>query len=374
MISRTDWELMVVGAGPAGSMAATVAASKGLAVLLIDAKPRIGEQPHCGECVQAGLFDEFNLDKSCWIQPLERMSTYILDSPESTTNISKAAEIPMKGITIDRVRFDRDLARTAASAGATVISSARFVRRESGAWIVRFGERELPIRPRIVVAADGARSRVAAEMGIQRGEFGTGLQLEVPVPAPTKTVSIYLCRAFYGGYGWLIPKGTTCNVGIGVVARPSTNLPKLLGAFLESLSGWGMISSGKLAVYAGSVPFSGIQEPLVKENVIFCGDAGGFTDPLTGSGIAQAISSGNLAGEAAARAVETGTLLPLNNYGEMMTASYRQSQQPALAARKLMMSRWDEPDFEKTCKETWLSSLGLVNSAVTLSSYLRSGS
>lgn len=384
MITQTAWDILVVGAGPAGSRAAAVASSKGGAVLLIDAKSRIGEQPHCGECVQTSVFDEFNLDRSSWIQPVERMDTFVLDwdVPQDGSSVSdfgqapkieKTAEAPMEGVSIDRVRFDRDLARSAASCGATVMSSSRFVKRENDTWIVRCGADEVPLRPRIVVAADGARSRVAAEMGMEPPELATGLQVEVPMPAPIRAMSIFLSRAFYGGYGWLIPKGNAANVGIGIIPRPKTNLRRLLHVFVELLSGLGMIGPGRLATYAGMIPGSGMRATLTQDNVVLCGDAGGFTDPLTGAGIAQAVASGSQAGEAAAAAVKTGTHLALRNYQKSMAASYGQSQQEALSIRRRMISSWDDPDFERTCRETWLSSILRLDSSSTISSYLRGG-
>jgi digeranylgeranylglycerophospholipid reductase len=384
VITRNDWDILVVGAGPAGSRAAAVESAKGLSVLLIDAKTRLGEQPHCGEAVSAQLFDDLDLDKSCWIQLIESIDTFILDwdtsEKRSLTSssglprkISESTEMPMAGVTIDRVRFDRNLARVAAASGATVISSARFVRREKDVWVVRCMSGEVSIRPKLVIGADGTRSRVAAEMGLVTPEMAVGLQVEVPIPRPTRTISIFLSRAFYGGYGWLIPKGRVANAGIGVIPRSSESPRDLLERFLESLSRLGMIRPGKLAVYAGMIPGSGMRETLVRDNVLFCGDAGGLTDPLTGAGIAQAVISGSRAGDAAANAVQTGTDLPLRDYEASTKDLYWQRHEQALRTRKLMMTRWDEPDFERMCRETWLACMAMRQRGMTISSYLRGG-
>ena len=73
MARLTDCDILVVGAGPAGSSAAAAAANSGARTILIDAKARIGEPLHCGEFVPQMLFSEFPLDRGCIVQPVEVM-------------------------------------------------------------------------------------------------------------------------------------------------------------------------------------------------------------------------------------------------------------------------------------------------------------
>ncbi|MEJ2717517.1 MAG: FAD-dependent monooxygenase, partial [Deltaproteobacteria bacterium] len=201
-------DILVVGAGPAGSCAAAAAAEQGARTLLIDAKTRIGEQHLCGEFVPPQLFTELNLSRASVIQPVERMETVIIESatgprgsiplsredsifgfPGGSTGaepardpgpwVSTSHESRSPGLLIDRVRFDRDLARTAAAQGATVLSSARLVGRTRDSWIVRYRGRELHVRATYVIAGDGPVSTVGSLLGLTRPETLRGVQVEV---------------------------------------------------------------------------------------------------------------------------------------------------------------------------------------------------
>src|SRR5512146_1942211 len=121
----TKCDILVVGAGPAGSCAAISAARGGANTVLIDSKTRIGEQPHCGEFVPEQLAAEFNLVDLPVFQSVRIMETRIWTDDEVTENrgssptaherASKSIETASAGYIIDRVRFDRDLAREAAA-------------------------------------------------------------------------------------------------------------------------------------------------------------------------------------------------------------------------------------------------------------------
>src|SRR5512136_1734759 len=108
-------DILVVGAGPAGSRAAAMAAEAGCSTLLIDAKPRIGEQPHCGEFVPARLFTEFHLNSDCIIQRVNFMETRVLGvgCESSSKAVVKSSRIQSRGFMIDRIKLDRGLAREA---------------------------------------------------------------------------------------------------------------------------------------------------------------------------------------------------------------------------------------------------------------------
>ena len=373
-------DLLVVGAGPAGSRAAAIAAKEKVRTVLIDAKPRIGEQPHCGEFVPARLFTEFALDKASIIQSVSLMETRILSSYELTeqatpsqeqefgTNCSSArpdtietyvsSTIPSIGFLVDRVRFDRDLCREAAGLGVTVFCSTRLLRRENENWVVKCGSEETILRPKYIIAADGAISTVARSLGLRSHELLTGLQVEVPLIDSLDRTFVFLHRSFVGGYGWLFPKGKAANVGIGVVRGKEIHPKRILIKFLESLLRQRMIRPGRLAISGGQIPVSGLRETLVKGNVIFCGDSAGLTHPITGSGIPQAVASGDLAGRAVALAIKTGSTQHLSDYNREIRTGYAGIIGHALSKRTVMMRRWNDPDFAATCKNSWIAFKG----------------
>ncbi|HTY24147.1 MAG TPA: geranylgeranyl reductase family protein [Desulfomonilaceae bacterium] len=357
-------DILVVGAGPAGARAARSAAEAGCNTLLIDAKPRIGEQPHCGEFVPTRLFTEFDLNRDCIQQKVDFMETRILGLSASPAYLNpdkavlRCTRIPSPGYIIDRVRFDRDLAREAASKGATVMCATRLLRREGRSWIVRCEGKEVLVKSALTIAADGPASSVAATLGMKRPDLLQGLQAEVPLTTSLDGTFIFLDKDFVGGYGWLFPKGTTANVGIGIVPGLGASGSQALQKFLERLRENGFVKPGRLALAAGVIPVSGLRENLVAGGVIFCGDAAGLTHPITGAGIPQAVLSGYLAGRAAAEALRTDSSQSLVGYENEIRAIYNGIINHALSKRALMMQHWNELDFESICEETWIGFKG----------------
>lgn len=370
MLTIPQIDLLVVGAGPAGSSAARAAAAKGVRTLLIDAKSRIGEPSHCGEFVPERLFVEHSVDRDCIMNRVECMETRVVDpdaamgapsescSSDNPQEVLCTSEIRSSGFIIDRVRFDRDLARAAASEGAFVLSATRLLGCEQGEWIVSHQGETHTVSPRYVVAADGAASRVAALLGMKRPAFLRGIQVEAPLAAGSDRCLIYLDREFVGGYGWVFPKKISANVGLGTVTGKDANPRALLEAFLKRLTADKIIRPGRFTVSGGLIPVSGMRSELVKDNVLFCGDAAGLTHPITGAGIPQAVVSGTFAGRSVAAAVQSGSDQPLLTYQNEMNAMYKGVLGHAFAKRMLLMNSWSNLDFLKLCEGTWIGFKG----------------
>jgi flavin-dependent dehydrogenase len=185
-----------------------------------------------------------------------------------------------------------------------------------------------------------------------------GLQVEVPLVEPLNKTLVFLDQNFVGGYGWLFPKGKAANVGIGAIPGKRIRMGKMLDQFVETLFREGLIRRGILARSGGLIPVSGIREKLVLDGVVFCGDAAGLTHPITGAGIPQAIFSGELAGRASAAAITKSDRRYLREYEAEIRSRYEGIISHALSKRALMMDRWDDPDFEALCEETWIGFKG----------------
>ncbi|MEW6139098.1 MAG: NAD(P)/FAD-dependent oxidoreductase [Thermodesulfobacteriota bacterium] len=360
------WDVLVVGAGPAGSCAAAESARLGAKTLLIDAKPRIGEQPHCGEFVPSRLFGEIEMDRAAIVQPVHVMETIIVDSwdearrefhgPARFTDAEgRRAETHSPGFIIDRVRFDRHLARRAASHGAMVMSGTRLVRKEESGWLAQCGGREVVLRAKYVIAADGALSCIARTAGMKRPEVLIGTQVEAPLVRSDTRTYVFLHRDLTDGYGWVFPKGPVANVGIGVSRRKGASPHSALGEFLEYLYAINLVKPGWLARSGGVIPVSGPRESLVSGNVLFCGDAAGLTHAITGAGIPQAVISGTLAGRTVAEALAEGTASPLRKYEAEVKGHYAAVLNHALSKREHMVRRWHDPDFVTICHESWIA-------------------
>ncbi|MGO9569965.1 MAG: geranylgeranyl reductase family protein [Desulfomonilaceae bacterium] len=376
-------DILVVGAGPAGSMAAAAAAREGAKTVLIDAKVRIGEQPHCGEFVPERLFSETAIKRTAIIQRVDYIETRVttkakavardaipsrrgvgtqIATQEASGSVEnseyKRSQMLSPGFLIDRVRFDRDLAREAASQGVTVFCSARLLRAKDAGWVVKHGGEQKIFLPGLTIAADGACSTVAAALAMKPPKVLRGLQVEVPLVGPLNKTLVFLDRNFVGGYGWLFPKGKAANVGIGAIPGKQIRMGKMLDQFMETLCREGLIRRGILARSGGLIPVSGIRERLVLDKVVFCGDAAGLTHPITGAGIPQAIFSGELAGRAAAAALKKGDTGYLREYEAEIRRRYGAVINHALNKRAVLTDRWDDPDFEALCEETWIGFKG----------------
>jgi flavin-dependent dehydrogenase len=284
------------------------------------------------------------------------METLIVDLGSDA--VLERNETAAAGYLIDRVRFDRDLARTAAAKGATVLSSTRLVRREKDLWILRDGQGEYGVRARFLVAADGPASTAAKLVGMKRTSVLKGLQVEVPLCKPLDSTFVFLSREFTGGYGWLFPKDKVANVGLGVIPHGEVKIGELLDKLLRRLKRTGMIRDGILARYGGLIPVSGVRDRLVASDVILCGDAAGLTHPVTGAGIPQAVFSGDLAGKAAAEAINRGDRAPLEEYEREIGSRYRKIMEHARSKRNLMISEWSNADFTATCRRAWIGFKG----------------
>jgi len=374
-------ELLVVGAGPAGSRAAARAARAGVATLLIDAKHRVGEPSHCGEFVPKKVFTECDIPTNSVIQSVSGMETRILVQdnryvqhgsserrrgesrnkylcPVSVSEI-QATFTPSPGFLIDRVRFDRELACHAAQKGACVLTGARLCSRErDGGWIFSCGNQLHRVTPKYVIAADGAASTVARLLKLDRPSYVVGCQLQVPLARPMDNTLVFLDRRFRGGYGWLFPKGVAANVGIGIAMTAGMSPQTLLHEFAECLICSGIVKHGILGTTKGLIPVSGPRKRLVVENVLFCGDAAGLTHPITGAGVGQAVLSGTLAGEHAAAAVNTGDPRHILDYERELREHFGNVMGHALAKRHTMMQEWAVAHFQSLCEQFWVAFKG----------------
>lgn len=333
---RNHCDVLVVGAGPAGSTAARYAAEAGLDVLLIDKRKEVGLPVCCGEFNASrevlakalpgapGLDELFPVDPGLVQRPIRGA---VAISPGG-----REYEFDLPGYTVNRDAFDRHLADAAVRAGAVLSLETTFRGRDGRRVITGRGT----VEAGVVVAADGPLSPVCRSAGMERntvlapavtcrvdGEFGDRLRL------------FFGNSVAPGGYAWVFPKQGCANVGLGVQGR-KTPVPVLLKAFLTRMGFTGR------DVQAGFVPVSGPIPETVRENVIAVGDAAGHVVASNGGGIATAMICGRLAGLAAARHLLHGD--PLHAYEQAWRAAVGR-ELLAAARTKRMADRILGSDF-----------------------------
>jgi geranylgeranyl reductase family protein len=287
-------DVLVVGLGPAGGAAALAAAEAGLRVIALERRNEIGRPVQCAECVPAAM-GRLVRRTGCEVQRVEAMQT-VLPSGASVDS-------PFRGIMIDRAKLDAGLARSAEAAGAKLLTGWRFEALDAVGGRVRCrsaqGMREISYR--LLIAADGPFSPVAAALGLASQPVALARQITVPLLQPLARTEVYLSPDYLGGYGWLFPKGGVANLGVGVVREAGHVLRERLHDLHRRLSGEGRVGSAILARTGGAIPVGGLRLKPAVGNVMFAGDAAGLTHPVTGAGIHPAVTSGEAAGQAAAR-------------------------------------------------------------------------
>jgi len=309
-MSATGYDMIVVGGGPAGSMAALTAAEKGLDVLLIERDLVIGHPVRCAEGVDArGLGEFFEADKR-WISA--HITAYNLVAPDGT--VVAMDTCGADGFILERLVFDRMVAERAASAGASVMTGVEAFAMspyEDGVRTVKLRnrDREWEVGARIVVAADGVESRVARWAGIDTASSAHDMETCAQATCSGIDIDPHAFSLFYGrgyapgGYAWVFPKGDrTANVGLGISGDESAK--RRPEAFLDDFIADRFPGAAVVSRTVGGVPCSGGLKRIVADGLMIAGDAAHMANPITGGGIINALIAGKYAGETAAAALE----------------------------------------------------------------------
>jgi len=287
-------DVLVLGLGPAGASAAAQAARRGCRVVALDRKREPGLPVQCAEFIAAMLgIDVADVARSVR-QRIEAMATFVEDD---------AADLKphFPGYMLDRAAFDAALVTQAAKVGAQC-RFASSVTRLSKTGVVQLSDGST-LRAQVIIGADGPRSRAGNAIGSVNTEMVETRQVSVALRQPHAATDIFLSAGIPGGYGWLFPKGERANLGAGVSPAHKTRLKPIVARLHAKLAGEGRVGREVLGLTGGSIPVGGLLRPwgrLGDTLVMLAGDAAGLANPVTGAGIAAAVHSGRLAGQAAA--------------------------------------------------------------------------
>jgi digeranylgeranylglycerophospholipid reductase len=303
------FDVVVVGAGPAGSLAARRAAEGGARTLLVDHRPELGHPVQCGEFVPtaAELADLFGCPEV--IGPaFEPPPTTVLRETHWLACVSpygRRYRSPLQGATVSRRAFDKALAYRAEGAGAEL-------RHPVGVTGVHGHEVHLAggtsVEAGAVVGADGPLSTVARSVGLTPVRTMFRMVTATADGPLGDEIDLYFGRDAPGGYGWAFPRAHDVNVGLGVPHLPAgTSLAGLLDRLAARRGVQGLRDRTQWWVPVGPPP-----PTLVRGSVALCGDAANLVMATNGGGIPTAMLSGWLAGAAAADHAVRGT--PLARY------------------------------------------------------------
>ena len=320
----TVWDLVVVGAGPAGSAAAlgALAHDPQLRVLLLD-RADFPRDKSCGDGIAPHVVDVLDRvgahDVVAGWEPLRRLEI-------SNARASVAGQLARPVWVIPRAVFDARLVERATAAGAQLRRHrVASVAERDGVVVL-----DDSIRARVVVGADGAHSAVRrSRTGTAPSPSSTALAIRGYVPTPTSLRGLQLIR--YGdrrqpSYAWCFDRGDgLANVGYGELIGGADDGSLTRQVLLEQLE---RLIPGTVTAdvrwRAHHLPLTGLRWQQQSGPVLLAGDAAGLVNPMTGEGIYYAVLSGVLAGRAAAGAVRTGRTAGAGS-------TYRRSVRRALA-------------------------------------------
>ena len=307
---KNSYDIVVVGAGPAGSTTARFAAEAGASVLILEKDRDVGLPVRCAEGVtEKGLCSVLDDINPRWIE--NRVHDVMFHSPSG-----KEVELNFKqtGFILNRKVFDYDLAQLAVKAGAELLTKAYVSNvlieegRVAGVSFIRFGKTYL-IKAKIVVGADGVESRVGRWAGLKTHtkmkDMETCFQYTARnIDLSDKHLHLYFSREIAPqGYLWVFPKGGgLANVGLGISGTEAKKKSPL--DYLNEFMSRYFPDASLLDSVAGGVPCDKTLERITADGLMLVGDAAHQVNPITGGGIVTALQSGKLAGQIAARAVK----------------------------------------------------------------------
>jgi geranylgeranyl reductase family protein len=314
--------VVVVGAGPAGSTTAAYLADMGLEVALLE-KAEFPREKVCGDGLTPRAVKQLvklGIDTTGWARS-KGLRVYGGRVEPFELNWPQLQEFPPFGLVKKRSEFDQLLAERATRAGARL-----FQRTQASDPVLDSAGRIKGVRTSdgrefrapIVVAADGNSSRLATAMGIhKRNDRPMGVAVRGYFTSP-RSDDDYLeswlqLRDAKGnllpGYGWVFGMGDgTCNVGLGMLnsskAFQRTNYRELLRTWLASTDPeWGFTEANQLGeIGSAALPMSFNRQPAYANGLLLVGDAGGMVSPFNGEGIGYAMEAGAMAAEAIADA------------------------------------------------------------------------
>ena len=303
-------DVVVIGAGPAGSVTAKTAAERGLDVLLIERNQEIGVPVKCAEGVSKMIEQFVPLDKRCICAEVKGANIY---GPDGTKVVMSGGKMEEVGYVLERRIFDKTLASEAARAGAKVrVKTEAYGIIEANGYAkgvyARSMEEDTRIYANVVVGADGVESKVGRWAGIDTRLRPSNISICAEFLMCDIELNKDYSEFFLGsevapkGYAWVFPKGGDCaNVGLGIggdVSGEKHRVIDYLKAFVRN-----KFPDGKtVAEMYGAVPLSGPLYESVADGLILVGDAARQVNALTGGGILYAIQAGEIAGDVIAKA------------------------------------------------------------------------
>lgn len=306
----TKYDVLVVGAGPAGSSAAQAAAQKGASTLMLEREPKVASTVRTSGVTWMDAVKEFDIPKDCY-HPIRN---YAFFSPNNEVIVK---DTEARAVVLDVRKTYRVLAKRAQDAGAELVTGANvtdaIVKNGAISGVHATTSQGMQgFESKIVVDASGFQSVVArTTQSVEKwNNFGVGAEWEARAQNIDEDSWWLLVGKEYSpaGYAWVFPLGDgVIRIGVGIAKPassedPAARLQQLLEKRPGPLSRLGKIEP--LEFHYGLIPNEGVIRKSVHNGMIMAGDSAGQANPLVLEGIRYAIRYGRAAGLAAAKAAQ----------------------------------------------------------------------
>ncbi len=297
------YDLIVVGAGPAGSSSARAASKSGLKVLILE-KSQFPRSKACGGAVseRALSYLDFELPVDAYEQRISGTRVHFREQVSE-----KLRPFPL-GVLVSRSVFDSCLLEKARESGAEIHTGTKVLDFAEESSAVTVTTTDGTFEGKFLIVAEGAHGTLKNRVRRKDkpSEFGLCVLTEIPVPESSFTSeNDALLDIYFGvarrGYGWVFPHKGYLSVGLGGLATYLRNPRETMMQFLQDRN----FDANHPAEFH-FVPVGGIKRKIVSSRAVLCGDAAGFVDAFSGEGIAYAIRSGQIAAEGVADALRAG--------------------------------------------------------------------
>ena len=345
-------DVIVVGAGPAGSTTAYYLAQAGLDVLLLE-KSRFPREKVCGD----GLTPRAVKALVAMGVPISENDGWLRNQGLRVVGAGMRLELPWPeltsypgyGLVRTRMDFDQRLAQRAREAGAHLIEGVTVtgpVRDDRTGRIAGVtarpddGEQQV-YRARLVIAADGNSSRLSVAMGLRkRDDRPIGVAVRAYYTSPRHDddyleswLDLWDQDRLLPGYGWIFGMGDgTSNIGLGLLntstAFGNTDYQALLKRWLAGMPPeWGFTEENRVGPVRGAaLPMAFNRTPSYTDGLLLVGDAAGMVNPFNGEGIAYAMESGEIAARVVTQALAwpdaAGAERVLHGYPRVLADAY----------------------------------------------------